>query len=98
MKLYAFTTKNVLSGLFAGIDLFPTETQASVSISDGIVNSKQSLSDYELYKVGEFDSETNRLIADEIPTKVEWDKRHHTERAVLEESVKKIVSDMLTLK
>lgn len=77
MKFNVYVLKNTLSNLFAsGFEVYPNDNYASVVTADILNESKKPLMDYQLFRVGTFDTETGKLTADDVPTLINFDTRH----------------------
>lgn len=74
MTLNKYVVKNTLSGLTDGIYLYKTDAFASKKISGDFASLKFDLSDYVLYCIGTYDSETMIETCSE-PVLVPWNVR-----------------------
>ena len=97
MKLNEYTIKNVLSCICTGVELYPNDSFASVTVTDILTKREEHLNDYQLFKIGTFDTET---MEHEVckPILIEWDTRHRVENKMSTVDVKKALAEMLDLK
>lgn len=75
MKLKKYVVKNILSELYDGIYLYPTDKYASVRIGDDFKRLGLNLNDHSLFCIGSFDTETGYEECSERIL-VPWDLRH----------------------
>lgn len=74
MNLNKYVVKNTLSGLTDGIYLYKTDAFASKKISADFISLKFDLSDYSLYCIGTYDTETMSETCTD-PVLVPWNVR-----------------------
>lgn len=81
-----YSVKNVLSAIYSGIYLFPTDSMASVDLAVNLAPREYSVvdkqkfinSELQLYRVGSFDVETGKVV-DMDSRLVPWDFRRFIE-------------------
>lgn len=81
-----YSVKNVLSNIYSGIYLFPTDSMAAVDLAVNLAPRQYSISDkqkfinseLELYRVGSFDVETGKVM-DTDSKLIPWDFRRFIE-------------------